>query len=180
MGSALRNKVVTILATLFEVFILAAKEIRRGRFKAYFRSVFGKGTPVQESLDKLKALNIGEERQVLADTYGGVSKLNVTTENMQSKLDEMNQTMMQIRTEGRERTIAAHQDKLKEILDPSPFPEDFFNMFNKSRAESTGDWILTDEGFKAWLDMKTNFLWITGASGQSPHLCASKYLLTIT
>ncbi|KAM0288554.1 hypothetical protein ACHAO9_006918 [Fusarium lateritium] len=165
MGSALRNKVVTILATLFEVFILAAKEIRRGRFKAYFRSVFGKGTPVQESLDKLKALNIGEERQVLADTYGGVSKLNVTTENMQSKLDEMNQTMMQIRSEGRERTIAAHQDKLKEILDPSPFPEDFFNMFNKSRAESTGDWILTDEGFKAWLAMKTNFLWITGASG---------------
>ncbi|CAF3523322.1 unnamed protein product [Fusarium graminearum] len=165
MGSALRNKVVTILAQLFEVFVLAAKEIRRGRFKAYFRNLVGKGTPVQEALDNLKALNIGEERQVLADTYGGVSKLNVATENMQSKLDEMNRTMMQIRSEGRERTVAAHQDKLKEILDPSPFPVDFFNMFNKSRAESTGDWILTDGGFRAWLDKMTNFLWITGASG---------------
>lgn len=165
MGNALRNKVVTILAQLFEVFVLATKEVRRGRFKAYFRTVFGKGTPVQEALDKLKALNIGEERQVLADTYGGVNKLNLTTENMQSKLEEMNETMMQMRSEGRERTIAAHQDKLKEILDPSPFPEDFFAMFNKSRAESTGDWILTDGGFKAWLDRKTNFLWITGAAG---------------
>ncbi|EXK44377.1 hypothetical protein FOXG_04094 [Fusarium oxysporum f. sp. lycopersici 4287] len=165
MGNALRNKVVNILAQLFEVFVLAAKEVRRGRFKAYFRTVFGKGTPVQEALDKLKALNIGEERQVLADTYGGVNKLNLTTENMQSKLEEMNETMMQMRSEGRERTIAAHQDKLKEILDPSPFPEDFFAMFNKSRAESTGDWILTDGGFNAWLDRKTNFLWITGAAG---------------
>ncbi|KAF4970989.1 hypothetical protein FSARC_2092 [Fusarium sarcochroum] len=165
MGNALRTKVVDILAHLFEVFVLAAKEIRRGRVKAYFRTLFGKGTPVQEALERLKALNIGEERQVLADTYGGVNKLNLATENMQSKLDEMNQTMMQMRSEGRERTNAAHQDKLKEILDPSPFPEDFFSMFNKSRADSTGDWILADGGFKAWLDTETNFLWVTGAAG---------------
>ncbi|KAF4446191.1 Vegetative incompatibility protein HET-E-1 [Fusarium austroafricanum] len=176
MGTALRNKVVVILAHLFEVFVLAAKEIRRGRIKAYFKTLIGMGTPVQEALQRLKDLNIGEERQVLADTYGGVNKLNLTTEGMATKLDQMNATMNQIRSEGRERTIAAHQDKLKEILDPSPFPEDFFNMFNKSRAESTGDWILTDGGFKAWLNKETNFLWITGAAGTGKSYLTTKLI----
>ncbi|KAF5020614.1 hypothetical protein F66182_7363 [Fusarium sp. NRRL 66182] len=165
MGTALRNKVVDILAHLFEVFVLAANEIRRGRFKSYFRSLAGRGSPVLEALEKLKALNIGEERQVLADTYGGVNRLNVQTDQMNDKLDEMSQTMLQMRSENRERTAAAHQDRLKEILEPSPFPQDFFSMFNKSRAESTGDWILRDGGFRAWVETRTNFLWITGAAG---------------
>ncbi|KAF4982107.1 hypothetical protein FZEAL_2213 [Fusarium zealandicum] len=165
MSDALRNKVITILATLFEVFVLAAKEGRRGRFKAYFRNVLGKDSPVQDALEKLKALNIGEERQVLADTYGGVNALNVKTDRVEEMVTQVNQTVLQMRSEARERTVAAHQDKLKQILDPSPFPEDYFTSFNKSRAERTGEWILKDEAVESWIRTETRFMWISGAPG---------------
>ncbi|KAM5341827.1 hypothetical protein ACJ41O_014858 [Fusarium nematophilum] len=176
MSEALRNKLVTILATVFEVFILATKEVRRGRFKAYLRNLIGKGSPVQESLDKLKALNIGEERQVLADTYGNTRELNVKTDRVEDLVKEVNQTVLQIRSEARERTTAAHQDRLKEILDPSPFPEDFYSAFNKSRAEHTGEWILEDETIKSWIETETKFLWISGAAGTGKSFLTTKLI----
>ncbi|KAF4459882.1 Vegetative incompatibility HET-E-1 [Fusarium albosuccineum] len=176
MSDALRGKVINILATLFEVFVLAAKEVGRGRVKSYFRNLFGKGSPVQDSLDKLKALNIGEERQVLADTYGGVNRLNVKTDRMEDALNQVNQNVQQMRSEARERTIAAHQDKLKEILDPSPFPEDFFTSFNKSRAEKTGEWIINDQALKSWVKKETQFLWISGAAGTGKSYLTTKLI----
>lgn len=165
MGAALRAKVVTILATLFEVFVLATKEVRRGRVKSFFKRIIGRGSPVADSLEKLKALNIGEERQVLADTYGGVAQLNVKTDRVEDIVTQMNDTVLQLRTEARERSNEAHRDKLKEILEPSPFPEDFFNAIKKSRTERTGEWILKDESLHSWLKTETRFLWVSGAAG---------------
>lgn len=168
MSDSLRNKVVHILATLFEVFVLAAKEVRRGRVKTYFRNLVGVDSPVQGALDKLKALNIGEERQVIADTYGGVNRLEVKTDEVANMMNQVNQTVLQLKSEARERNMESAQDKLKQILEPSPFPEDFFALFNKSRAESTGEWIIKDDILKSWVDKETQFLWISGAPGKSP------------
>lgn len=167
MSDSLRNKVVHILATLFEVFVLAAKEVRRGRVKLYFRNLFGVDSPVQGALEKLKTLNIGEERQVIADTYGGVNRLEVKTDRVEDIVNQVNQTVLLLKSEARERNMESAQDKLKQILEPSPFPEDFFALFNKSRAESTGEWIIKDDILKSWVDKETQFLWISGAAGKA-------------
>lgn len=165
MSAPLLEKLVTILATLFEVIVLATKELTRGRFKAYFKSLFGAESPVKTALETLRALTLGEERLVLADTYGGVAQINTKTDHVQDLVQEVNQNVIGLRAEARERTNAVHKDKLKEILEPSPFPEDFFTLFNKARAEGTGDWILQDEGLRAWLKTDTPYLWICGAPG---------------
>ncbi|KAM6536314.1 hypothetical protein FALCPG4_002323 [Fusarium falciforme] len=176
MSDSLRNKVVHILATLFEVFVLAAKEVRRGRVKTYFRNLVGVDSPVQGALDKLKALNIGEERQVIADTYGGVNRLEVKTDEVANMMNQVNQTVLQLKSEARERTMESAQDKLKQILEPSPFPEDFFALFNKSRAESTGEWIIKDDILKSWVDKETQFLWISGAAGTGKSFLTTKLI----
>ncbi|KAI5460361.1 hypothetical protein BGZ63DRAFT_246396 [Mariannaea sp. PMI_226] len=165
MSIPLKEKLTTILATLFEVIVLATKEVRRGRFKAYFKSLFGAESPVKPALEKLKALTIGEERQVIAETYGGVSQISIKTDHVEELVNQVNQNVINLRSEARERTNAAHKDKLKEILEPSPFPEDFFTLFNKSRVDGTGDWILEDEGLQAWLNAETPYLWVCGAAG---------------
>ncbi|CAM1503610.1 Fc.00g012010.m01.CDS01 [Cosmosporella sp. VM-42] len=165
MSAALREKLVAILAALFEVLVLASKEAQRGRVKAYFKRLFGSDSPVLPALEELKALTIGEGGQVLAETYGIASTINVKTDQALDTLNQVKQEVISLRTETRERTNAAHQDKLKEILDPSPFPEDFFSSFNKLRVQGTGEWILEDEGVQSWIQTETPYLWICGAAG---------------
>lgn len=169
MSAALREKSVTILASLFEVLVLATKEARRGRVKAYFKRLFGSDSPVPPALERLKALTLSEERQVIADTYGSVSQISVKTDRVEDVLNQVHQEVSILRSEARERINATHQDKLKEILDPSPFPDDFFSYFNKSRVEGTGNWILEDEGLQSWIDTETQYLWMCGAAGKAHH-----------
>lgn len=166
MSTALRDKLISILASLFEVLVLATKEARRGRFKAYFKRLIGSDSPVLPALERLQALTLGEERQVIADTYGGVSQINVKTDEMGDVLNQVHQEVVLLRSEARERTNVAHADRLKEILEPSPFPEDFFSYFNKSRVEGTGEWILEDGGLQGWLGTETQYLWLCGAAGK--------------
>lgn len=166
MSAGLRDKLVAILAALFEVLVIATKEAQRGRFKRYFKQLIGSESPVQPALERLQALTLGEERQVIADTYGGVSQINVRTEEMGDVLNQVHQEVVLLRSEARERTNAAHADRLKEILDPSPFPKDFFSYFNKSRVEGTGEWILEDGGLQSWLNTEMQYLWLCGAAGK--------------
>lgn len=170
----LREKLVAILVCLFEVLVISTKEVRRGRIKAYFKRIFGSESPVQPALEKLKALTLGEERQVIAETYGGVSQLNTKADRMDSKQDRMEAKLDEVNRnilENRERINAFHQDKLNEILQPTPFPTDFFKSFEKSRAENTGNWILKDSGMKSWLKTETQYLWICGGAGKQLYTC---------
>jgi hypothetical protein len=160
MSDALRAKVVDILAALFEVFVLSTKEVRRGRFRSYLKNLVGIESPVHAALDKLNFLTLGEERQVLADAYGSVAQI-------QTDIKEVSQSVQSLRSEQMERTTMAHQDKLREILMPSPFPEDSFTLLNKRRVEGTGDWILMDKGFQSWLRGEIPYILICGGAGMA-------------
>ena len=165
MSPGLRRKLVAILSSVFQVLILSTKEIRRGRFKSYFKRLIGSESPVQPALDRLKALTQGEGLQVIADAYGNVAQISTKQDQMQDLVSQMNESVQGLRKEHRERTNLAHQDKLREILEPSPFPEDYYTSFNKSRVDGTGDWLLQDEGLQAWLQGETRFLWMNGGPG---------------
>ena len=166
MSEALRNKLVEILAALFNVFVLATKEVRQGRFRAYFKRLFGSESPVQPALENLQALTLGEQRQVAADTYDGVLEINTRTERVEDLVNQVNDNILSLRAENLDRANLSYQDHLRDLLEPSPFPEDFYNSFNKSRVEKTGDWLLEDESIKDWLRGDVQYLWMHGNHGK--------------
>ena len=176
MSPALREKVVEIFSALFEVLVIATKQVRRGRVKSYFRNLFGADSPVADALDKLQKLTLGEERQVLADTYGGVSQINTKTDRVESLVKQVNENVQELRSEYKERTSVVHQDKLREVLEPSPFPEDFYNSFDKCRVPGTGDWLLEDSGLKSWIEGDTRYLWLSGAPGVGKSFLATRLI----
>lgn len=162
----MREKVVTILAALFEVLLLATKEVRRGRFKSYLKQLVGSDSPVKPALERLKSLALAEERQAIAETYGGVAQINTKTDRVESVVNEVRETLQNFRSEYKERTTVAHQDKLRGILEPSPFPVDFYSTFNRHRVSGTGEWLIEDEGLQSWVSGETRHLWISGGPGK--------------
>ncbi|KAI6781658.1 uncharacterized protein J7T54_003923 [Emericellopsis cladophorae] len=176
MSTALREKVVHIFSALFQVLVLATKEVRRGRVKSYFRNLFGADSPVQEALADLQSLTLGEERQVLADTYGGVSRIDTKTDRVEHMVSQMSENIQEMRTEYKERATVAHQDRLREILEPSPFPEDFNTAFERNRVPGTGNWLLEDSGLKAWMRSETHYLWMSGGPGTGKSFLASRLI----
>ncbi|OAA81975.1 NACHT and TPR domain protein [Akanthomyces lecanii RCEF 1005] len=165
LSPPLKQKLTTIMATLFEVLVISTQEIRRGRFKAYFKRLFGIGSPVKESLEKLQALTTGEEKLVLAETYGSVSTLHETTERVENLFSLVNENVKNLRLDHLGQIDLFQRDKLKAVLDPSPFPEDFYSAFTKSRIAETGDWILEDETLQSWIRGEKQHLWICGSPG---------------
>ena len=176
MSAGLRDKVVNIFASLFEVLVLARKEIRGGRVKAYFRNLFNSNSHVQDALERLRQLTLGEERQVIADTYGGVSKIDTKTDRVEDLVTQVSQNVQELRMENRERTTIAHQDRLREILNPSPFPDDYYQSFEKFRVEGTGEWLLQDSSLKTWMQGDTQYLWMSGGPGTGKSFLATRLI----
>ncbi|KAL6865505.1 hypothetical protein ACO1O0_001599 [Amphichorda felina] len=176
MSPALRDKVVNIFAALFEVLVIATKEISRGRVKAYFKSIIGADSPVQGALERLQNLTLGEERQVIADTYGGVARIDTKTDRVEAIVSQVSQNVQELRSDYRERTTVAHQEKLREILGPSPFPEDYYSSFSKFRVNDTGEWLLKDSGLRSWAKGDTQHLWLSGGPGSGKSFLATRLI----
>lgn len=156
--------------------MLSTQEIRRGRFKSYFKSLISSESPVQAALENLQKLTTGETRQVLADTYGGVSRIDTKTDQVQSIVTQVSQDVQELKTEYRVRASAANQDALRELLEPSPFPEDYFTSFDRSRVQGTGDWIVQDSAWKSWLHGETPYMWMSGGPGTGKSFLATKLI----
>jgi hypothetical protein len=165
LSPEMREKIVRILAALFEVLVLATEEIKLGRFKSYLKQLIGSESPVKPALERLKALALAEERQAIADTYNGVAQVNAKTDRVENVVQQVNQSLQSFRSEYKERMTVEHQDRLREILEPSVFPEDYYSSFTRYRVEGTGEWLLQDEGLKSWVDGETQYLWVSGAPG---------------
>ncbi len=165
LSPPLKEKLTTIMATLFQVIVISTQEVRRGRFKAYFKRLFGIGSPVKEALEKLQALTSGEEKLVLAETYGSVSMLHDTTERVENLVTLVNENVRNLRLDHLGQIDLVKRDKLKAVLEPSPFAEDFYSAFTKSRIAGTGDWILQDETLQSWIKGEKQYLWICGSPG---------------
>lgn len=172
----MRVKVVTIMAALFEVLVLATKEVSRGRFKSYLKQLVGTGSPVKPALERLKALALAEERQAVAEIYGGVAQLNVKTDNMEGSIGEIRDTLRSFRSEYKERMTLAHQESLRDILDPSPFPEDFYSWFKRTKVDGTGEWLMEDEGVQSWVKGEKQHLWMSGGPGTGKSYLSTKLI----
>ncbi|PTB65785.1 hypothetical protein BBK36DRAFT_1141724 [Trichoderma citrinoviride] len=176
LSPALREKLVTILATLFEVLVVATKVARSGRLKAYFKRLVGIESPVEPALQKLNALTLGEERQVIAETYDGVAELNLKTDKVEDLVTQMHQSILDMRLGEQQNGALSYRDKLREILEPTPYSDDSYNAFTKYRVQGTGDWLLEDEGLKSWLRGETRHLWMCGNPGTGKSFLTSRLI----
>ncbi|KAL7796720.1 hypothetical protein V8C37DRAFT_326652 [Trichoderma ceciliae] len=176
LSPALRDKLVTILAALFEVLVIATKVARHGRLKAYFKKLVGVESPVQPALQKLNALTVGEERQVIAETYGGVAELNIKTDRVENIITQMGQNILDLKLGQQQNGNLSYRDKLREILEPTPYAEDSYASFTKYRVQGTGDWLLEDEGLKSWLRGETQHLWVCGNPGTGKSFLTSRVI----
>lgn len=165
MSPFLRQKLTTILAAVFEVIVIATQEIRRGRLKAYFKKLVGSEGPVQSALERMKTLILAEERLIIAETYGGVSQLNNKTDRVEEMITQVSENLQSLRFDHYGQVDMARREKLKAVLEPSPFPEDFFSAFAKSRVAGTGEWLLQDETLQSWVTGEKQYLWISGSPG---------------
>ncbi|KAL0940112.1 nacht and tpr domain protein [Colletotrichum truncatum] len=179
MSNELHEKVVKILVTIFEIFIIAAHEVKSGRLKSYFKRLFGKESKVPDSMKKLATLTEGEERLVIAETSAGVKRSLSNQDRlleMMSRVDVNVQTLrVETRTtQTREQALSSNRDKLKGILQPSVYPEDTLLSLNRTRTPGTCDWILEDPSMKAWFAGDIRFLWVSGNPGTGKSYLTSR------
>ncbi|KAH8121765.1 hypothetical protein LI328DRAFT_171370 [Trichoderma asperelloides] len=176
LSPALREKLVNILATLFEVLVVATKAAHHGRLKAYFKKLIGIESPVQAALQKLNSLTLGEERQAIAETHGGVAELNIKSDRVEDMIAQMSQNILDLRLGQQRNGGLLYREKLREILEPTPFAEDSYAAFTKHRVQGTGDWLLKDEGMKSWLHGESQHLWISGNPGTGKSFLTSRVI----
>lgn len=179
MSPELYDKVVKILVTIFEIFILAAHEVRSGRLKSYFKRLFGKESKVPDAMKKLASLTEGEERLVIAETSAGVKRSLSNQDRLLEMMSRVDVNVQTLRAETRvpqtkEQALSSNRDKLKGILQPSVYPEDTYSGLNRTRTPGTCDWILEDPSLKAWLAGEVRFLWISGNPGTGKSYLTSR------
>ncbi|OLN91695.1 Vegetative incompatibility protein HET-E-1-like protein 17 [Colletotrichum chlorophyti] len=179
ISSELHDKVVKILVTIFEIFLLATHEVRSGRVKSYFKRLFGKESNVPEAMKKLAALTEGEERLVIAETSAGVKRSLSNQDRLLEMMSRVDVNVQTLRTETRvmqtkQQALSSNRDKLKGILQPSVYPEDTLSALNRTRTPGTCDWVLEDISFKDWVEGRIRFLWISGNPGTGKSYLTSR------
>ncbi|TDZ14626.1 Vegetative incompatibility protein HET-E-1 [Colletotrichum orbiculare MAFF 240422] len=179
MSNELHDKVVKILVTIFEIFVLAAHEVKSGRLKSYFKRLFGKESRVPDAMKKLATLTEGEERLVIAETSAGVKRSLSNQDRLLEMMSRVDVNVQTLRAETRvsqtrEQALSSNRDKLKGILQPSVYPQDTLSALNRTRTPGTCDWILEDSSLKAWLAGDVRFLWITGNPGTGKSYLVSR------
>ncbi|KAF9874333.1 nacht and tpr domain protein [Colletotrichum karsti] len=179
MSNELHDKVVQILVTIFEIFVLAAHEVKSGRLKSYFKRLFGKESKVPDAMKKLATLTEGEERLVIAETGAGVKRSLSNQDRLLEMMSRVDVNVQTLRAETRvpqtrEQALSSNRDKLKGILQPSVYPEDTLSALNRTRTPGTCDWILEDPSLKAWLAGDIRFLWVAGNPGTGKSYLTSR------
>ncbi|CCF38622.1 NACHT and TPR domain-containing protein [Colletotrichum higginsianum] len=179
LSAELYDKVVKILVTIFEIFVLATHEVRKGRLKSYFKRLLGSESKVPDAMKKLASLTEGEERLVIAETSAGVKRSLSNQERLLEMMSRVDVNVQTLRTETRvpqtrEQALSSNRDKLKGILQPSVYPEDTYSALNRTRTQGTCDWIFDDPSLKDWLAGNVRFLWISGNPGTGKSYITSR------
>ncbi|KAF2709128.1 hypothetical protein K504DRAFT_408621, partial [Pleomassaria siparia CBS 279.74] len=150
MSAPLNDNFETILALVLEMIAHVTKSINRKRWKEYCARLF------MGEDRKLKALEDQLDRQVENGTRLAIDDI----ENSHVKEDTLAIIDILQKQQGKER-----DDKLHAILKPTQAAMNQFFNIQGSRVPGTGDWLLREPSFQAWLRKDEPLLWMAGNPG---------------
>ncbi|ROT37793.1 NACHT and TPR domain-containing protein [Sodiomyces alkalinus F11] len=176
LSTELHEKIVQILVSLFEILVVAAAEVRQGRLRAYFKRLFGKGSPVDEPMRRLTLLTEAEGRLVGAESLAGVKKSLSNQDRLLDMMSRLDINVQTLRSDTRESALSANKDRLRHILRPSVHPQDTYEVLDRTRTPNTCDWLLRDPSLHAWVNGSCRFLWICGNMGSGKSYLAARLI----
>ncbi|KAJ2901459.1 nacht and tpr domain protein [Zalerion maritima] len=167
-----------IMAVLFEVIVISANAISKGRAKAFVQNLFGGDDAVQDAVGRLETLFGFERGQIIAeimknmgdlkdsvrdgfqDTHDTLEKVQMNQGRLIEDLSRLEQSLQTLRKDE-----SLHGDKLHDILHPSVYPYDLLSRFKKTMATNTGLWVMDEAVMSSWLCSEWPFLLMYGAAG---------------
>ncbi|XDG06235.1 hypothetical protein ABKA04_005850 [Annulohypoxylon sp. FPYF3050] len=149
-----RKVIVNLLCSLLEVFGEAEQAVNRGRGKEMMRRVAGKENKVQSALDRLDRMLQTELGLVAAKTYATARMIDEKMDNTsnQSLLDEALSA-----------NISYDMNRL-------------YTEIEETRLPQSGQWLLNQQRFRRWVEMKFPVLWILGKPGTGKTYLASRII----
>ena len=173
MESSLQAKMTDILAYFLDIIGKAEACIKRKRIKQWARSVFMKDDGISSSVSKLKNYVEAELGLVIALTYRRVKDIQVSTNLVNARTDEMFSMQRSDRqrafSEAEEKSLS---DSLRTKTVDEMAREHVGNM--EKLTKGTGLWIKNDPMFQAWEQEKAPILWIWGKPGVGKTMLAAK------
>ncbi|KFY45244.1 hypothetical protein V494_01062 [Pseudogymnoascus sp. VKM F-4513 (FW-928)] len=162
---------VGLYTVILEILAVSQKEMKRGRFRSFGKSLIGASDEGKVAMEKLSKLFDSEKGIVGAETLSevksisvAVDKLNIGVSNIvnsQSAHAAQDQTPLQ---------------KIRAILDPSGRPDEMYHAFKRNRLSETGVWIREEPEFKAWMRGENPILWISGNPGAGKSYIATNFI----
>lgn len=179
MNVYLQSNLIAILSCLLGILGECEKVLKDGRFRKYTAIFFlGKDERVKGSFDKLNKLLDDEQRLVLAISYANTQRIDRRTaevdrttaqtlqisETVDRKIDEMS---LSLQATIAERSLMEQKALLEKCLDTPARLKNLalYTEYTEDMLQSSGEWLLTEQRFKDWLERKSPILWVAGGPG---------------
>ncbi|RHZ66396.1 hypothetical protein CDV55_101215 [Aspergillus turcosus] len=169
--------------------------------------LLGRDEKLQGLVDQLEKLCRGEQRLVAAETLTEVKRTGHTVEGIDMTLGETktivqdtNTRMNQVSSDMENLTVGQQKfhaefrlemenmntflgsrnrglERIKEILQPSVYPQDMYQSIAKRRVPGTGDWVRSEQLFQAWMEKSQGpVLRISGNPGSGKSFVAQNII----
>ena len=178
VSEAMMDLLTKIMVTIFEVLVIATQEVRKGRFKAFLINLVGGNDAIQDAVGRLEVLFGAERGQIVSEINKNVGRVQDTLERnhyeTRTVLDNIQRNQGRLidevsRLEESMNTLHCHDllhgDKLRLILQPSPYTEDLYTTFYNSTTKGTGEWIMEDPVLASWICADLPCLFLYGGPG---------------
>ncbi|KAJ5093886.1 hypothetical protein N7456_009747 [Penicillium angulare] len=182
------ERLIDVLVTLMEIFALSTREMRRGRLRKFGRNVLlGNDDAISAAVAKLDKLTQVEGRLVQAETltvskktgrvvddvatavnatHTAVQETGRTVDEMSAQMTEVNDKLDNLLVSVNE-APQPQSDILRYILGPSQpdSAQTWYDRISKTRIPGTGDWIVKENMFRAWIKENNPTLLVSGIPG---------------
>ncbi|TFY52102.1 hypothetical protein EVG20_g10704, partial [Dentipellis fragilis] len=167
VSSVLKNTLVKILAHLLSFLGLVTKDIQAGRIRHYILNLITKKNKIHDALERFDTLMEEEGLAVQEEIY-------LVTHQTHRVMEQAYRVVEQTYRAIEQAHVDEELQKCYDWLSP-PDPSINYNLAQekKGNMKTTGQWILHDSRFTAWMQGSHSSLWIYGIPGSGKSVLCS-------